>query len=117
MARAPELHWNEGDRWSVTLDLPTSRAVSLSPKRTGPAMRPHIEYMQPHASTGSAVVVGSGIIYVQSCVIDCTCRMQVEYKFVVVAADGVSAAAWQSGNNSVLAVQAGEEALEVFDNW
>ena len=32
MARAPELHWNEGDRWSVTLDLPTSRAVSSSPK-------------------------------------------------------------------------------------
>jgi hypothetical protein len=32
MARAPELHWNEGDRWSVTLDLPTSRAVSLPPK-------------------------------------------------------------------------------------
>lgn len=45
------------------------------------------------------------------------CRLQVEYKFVVLAADGVSAAAWQSGNNSVLAVQAGEQALEVFDNW
>lgn len=43
--------------------------------------------------------------------------LQVEYKFVVLAADGVNAAAWQAGNNSVLAVQAGEEALEVFDNW
>ena len=55
--------------------------------------------------------------YVPSCVNNCMCRLQVEYKFVVLAADGVSAAAWQSGNNSVLAVQAGEEALEVFDNW
>ena len=42
---------------------------------------------------------------------------QVEYKFLVLAADGAHAAAWQAGNNSVLAVQAGEEALEVFDNW
>lgn len=67
ISKAPELHWNEGDRWSVTLELPTSRVV--------------------------------------------------EYKFVVLAADGTHAAAWQSGNNSVLAVQAGEETIEVFDNW
>jgi hypothetical protein len=55
--------------------------------------------------------------YVPSCIVNCICYLQVEYKFVVLAADGVNAAAWQSGNNSVLAVQAGEEALEVFDNW
>jgi hypothetical protein len=49
---------------------------------------------------------------------DCDdCIAQVEYKFFVLAADGMHAAAWQSGNNSVLAVQAGEEALEVYDNW
>ncbi len=41
----------------------------------------------------------------------------VEYKFVVLESDGSHAAAWQSGNNSVLAVQAGEETVEVFDNW
>lgn len=29
MGRAPELHWNEGDRWSVSVELPTSRVVSV----------------------------------------------------------------------------------------
>ena len=43
--------------------------------------------------------------------------LQVEYKFVVLSADGSHACAWQSGNNSVLAVQAGEDTVEVFDNW
>lgn len=43
--------------------------------------------------------------------------VEVEYKFAVLEADGTYASAWQSGNNSVLAVQAGEETLEVFDNW
>lgn len=41
----------------------------------------------------------------------------VEYKYVVLSADGRHATAWQGGNNSVLAVQAGEKAVEVFDNW
>ncbi len=67
LGRAPELCWSEGDRWSVTVDLPTNRIV--------------------------------------------------EYKFVVLSSDGVNASSWQTGNNSVLAVQAGEETVEVFDNW
>jgi len=67
ITQAPELRWNDGDRWSATVELPTARVV--------------------------------------------------EYKFVVLESDGSHAAAWQSGNNSVLAVQAGEETVEVFDNW
>jgi len=65
--QAPDLRWNEGDRWSCTVQLPAGRIV--------------------------------------------------EYKYVVLAADGNHATAWQGGNNSVLAVQAGERTVEVFDNW
>jgi hypothetical protein len=109
MARAPELHWNEGDRWSVAVDLPTSRVVR--------------QLLAVHNAVGGAHSCCFGYLLImlisswhaRSCGI--LGILQVEYKFVVLAADGTHAAAWQSGNNSVLAVQAGEETLEVFDNW
>ena len=40
----------------------------------------------------------------------------VEYKYVVLDGSG-QAVAWQSGNNSVLAVKHSEDELEVFDSW
>lgn len=40
----------------------------------------------------------------------------VEYKYVVVGAGG-HAVSWQTGNNSVLALRAGDDAVEVYDNW
>jgi len=40
-----------------------------------------------------------------------------EYKYVVVNPDGRSAAAWQSGGNSVIALQWGDKEVEVYDNW
>ena len=40
----------------------------------------------------------------------------VEYKYVVVGHGG-HAVAWQSGNNSVLALAEGDEEVEVHDNW
>jgi hypothetical protein len=39
-----------------------------------------------------------------------------EYKYVVVNSDG-SAAAWQTGGNGVVALQTGDRAVEVYDNW
>jgi hypothetical protein len=39
-----------------------------------------------------------------------------EYKYVIVGPGG-HAAAWQAGNNSVLAVRRDDESLEVYDNW
>ena len=41
----------------------------------------------------------------------------VEYKYVLLDHSGQHAVAWQAGNNSVLAMRAGEELVEVFDNW
>ena len=41
----------------------------------------------------------------------------VEYKYVLLDHSGQHALAWQGGNNSVLALRAGEELVEVFDNW
>ena len=41
----------------------------------------------------------------------------VEYKYVLLDHSGQHAVAWQGGNNSVLAVRAGDELVEVFDNW
>ena len=40
----------------------------------------------------------------------------VEYKYVILDGAG-QAVAWQSGNNSVLAVKHSEDELEVFDSW
>eukprot|EP00887_Chlorella_sp_A99_P007942 scaffold12.g7942.t1 len=40
-----------------------------------------------------------------------------EYKYVLLDHSGQHAIAWQQGNNSVLAVRAGDEFVEVFDNW
>lgn len=40
-----------------------------------------------------------------------------EYKYVVVEADGVTAASWQRGANNVLALQLTDEEVEVYDNW
>lgn len=67
VTKASELKWNEGDRWSTTVELTPGRIV--------------------------------------------------EYKYVVLASDGDTTSAWQLGNNSVLAIQAGEKTVEVFDNW
>ena len=40
-----------------------------------------------------------------------------EYKYVLLDHSGHHPLAWQGGNNSVLAIRAGEELVEVFDNW
>ena len=40
-----------------------------------------------------------------------------EYKFVVVDHNSQTAVAWQSGNNSVLALRHADDFVEVFDNW
>jgi hypothetical protein len=40
----------------------------------------------------------------------------VEYKYVVVGTGG-HAAAWQAGNNSVLALRHADDEVEVYDNW
>jgi hypothetical protein len=40
-----------------------------------------------------------------------------EYKYVLLEGDGVRSLAWQSGNNSVLAVGHSDANVEVFDNW
>lgn len=40
-----------------------------------------------------------------------------EYKFVLLDSHSGQALTWQRGNNSVLAVKAGEESIEVMDNW
>ena len=41
----------------------------------------------------------------------------VEYKYVLLDHSGQHAVAWQRGNNSVLALRAADEFVEVFDNW
>ena len=41
----------------------------------------------------------------------------VEYKYVLVGPDGLSALAWQQGNNNVLAVGHADDNIEVFDTW
>eukprot|EP00892_Ulva_mutabilis_P000197 jgi/Ulvmu1/10178/UM006_0134.1 len=41
----------------------------------------------------------------------------VEYKYVVLQPDGLTALQWQQGNNAVLAILPGESRLEVQDNW
>jgi hypothetical protein len=38
-------------------------------------------------------------------------------RYVVVEADGVTAASWQRGSNNVLALQMNDEEVEVYDNW
>lgn len=40
-----------------------------------------------------------------------------EYKYVLLEGDGLRSVAWQSGNNSVLAVGHSDGNVEVFDNW
>ncbi|CAL8471033.1 g10575 [Coccomyxa elongata] len=40
-----------------------------------------------------------------------------EYKYVLLDAYSGHALSWQRGNNSVLAIKAGEESVEVIDNW
>lgn len=40
-----------------------------------------------------------------------------EYKFVVVDHASGHALAWQSGNNSVLALRPEDRSVDVFDNW
>jgi len=40
-----------------------------------------------------------------------------EYKYVLLEGDGLRSIAWQSGNNSVLAVGHSDGNVEVFDNW
>lgn len=41
----------------------------------------------------------------------------VEYKYVLLEGDGLSAIAWQQGNNNVLAVGHTDDNVEVFDTW
>lgn len=43
--------------------------------------------------------------------------MVYEYKYVVMNPDGRTAAAWQTGGNSTIALQWGDKELEVYDNW
>ena len=38
-------------------------------------------------------------------------------QYVLLDHSGQHAVAWQSGNNSVLALRASEDLVEVFDNW
>jgi hypothetical protein len=38
-------------------------------------------------------------------------------RYVVVEADGTTAASWQRGANNVLALQMNDEEVEVYDNW
>lgn len=38
-------------------------------------------------------------------------------RYVVVEADGVTAASWQRGANNVLALQMNDTEVEVYDNW
>ena len=40
----------------------------------------------------------------------------VEYKYAIANQNG-DAVAWQTGNNSVLAIRKGDERLDVYDNW
>lgn len=40
-----------------------------------------------------------------------------EYKYVLLGADGRSVAAWQRGANNVLVVRLREELVELFDSW
>ena len=40
-----------------------------------------------------------------------------EYKYVLLEGDGVTAIAWQQGNNNVLAVGHADDNVEVFDTW
>ena len=52
-----------------------------------------------------------------SAVVEIPAGAIVEYKYVLLEGDGLSAIAWQQGNNNVLAVGHADDNLEVFDTW
>jgi len=43
--------------------------------------------------------------------------MVYEYKYVIINYDGHTPGAWQHGSNGIIALQWGDEEVEVFDNW
>jgi hypothetical protein len=47
----------------------------------------------------------------------CSPFTPVLHRYVVVEADGTTAASWQRGANNVLALQLTDEEVEVYDNW
>lgn len=51
------------------------------------------------------------------CCCCCAVLSRVVCRYVVVEADGVTAASWQRGANNVLALQLTDEEVEVYDNW
>lgn len=87
----------------------------------------HVEFGQSICLVGSSSELGKWILSdgvplawsegdMWNVVVEIPAGSVVEYKYVVVGPGG-HAAAWQQGNNSVLALRHVDEAIEVFDNW
>jgi len=87
----------------------------------------HVEFGQSICLVGSSAELGKWILSdgvpltwsegdMWSTMVEIPAGSVVEYKYVVVGPGG-HAAAWQQGNNSVLALRHVDDAIEVFDNW
>lgn len=120
LSKAPALAWSEGDLWSVQLDLEAgargeawvwdqrrlarccSHPFSPVPNYKYVVMNPqYVVYSQIHTPLFAPLF--AGMVY--------------EYKYVVMNPDARTAAAWQSGGNSAIALQWGDGEVEVYDNW
>lgn len=87
----------------------------------------HVDYGQHICLVGSMPELGSWILSdainltwsegdMWNATVELPSTSVLEYKYVVVGQGG-HAVAWQSGNNSVLAISDGDEEVEVHDNW
>jgi len=90
-------------------------------------MKFHVDYGQHIVLVGSMPELGNWVLAdginlmwsegdMWNATVELPSTSVVEYKYVVVGQGG-HAHAWQSGNNSVLAVSESDEDVEVHDNW
>ena len=90
-------------------------------------MKFHVDYGQQICLVGSIPEIGNWILSdsvslswnegdIWCATLELPSNSVIEYKYVVVGHGG-HAVAWQSGNNSVLALTEEDEEVEVHDNW
>ena len=112
---------------SAVADYSSTATVPRSMVRVTFWMKFHVDYGQHIVLVGSTPELGNWVLAdgvnltwsegdMWNATLELPSTSVVEYKYVVVGQGG-HAHAWQSGNNSVLAISESDEDVEVHDNW
>lgn len=108
-------------------DIPAEAAATRRPVTVRFWLQFHVDFGQSLRLVGGCAELGNWVLAsaasmewgegdMWNVTLDLPAGSVVEYKYVVMGAGG-HAAAWQAGNNSVLALRHAEDEVDVYDNW